>query len=77
MLDTTGANDALACVFAGTSRSGGEYASNSTAINIKETARRQLAFDVTRTTTSERHVLGQDALASKARARRTCIERLR
>lgn len=52
VVDTSGANDALACVFEGSAQSGGEYASNSTTIGIKETARKPLAFDVARTTTS-------------------------
>ena len=52
VLDTSGASDALACVFAGSTRSGGEYASTSTTVAIKRTAPKPLAFDVTRTTTA-------------------------
>lgn len=52
VLDTSAASDVVACVFAGSTHSGGEYASTSTSIGIKKTAPKPLAFDVARTTTS-------------------------
>ncbi len=63
VLDTSGADDVLVCVFAGGTSSGGEYASWSTTIAVKQTAAKPLAFSVT-TTSNQRQTQPKDHAGS-------------